>query len=399
MKKIYFYCFALFGLLMACGAMAQTKAVQTPSVMPGVRNNPLTSMPTVNGLNVEAPFRCSVKEFGDIEVMTTISLRPKDFKLTQADKLDRIPRFEVNGFSFDSMPVDEALQLLVDEADISVYTEDGVYPELNASDLYGELEPVLDELTAAGDIYYRYDAARKRLHLSRRAKFDLQLPPNRAVMFAMLDALRGAGIPNASPNWKKYTISMDLTRAEEQTVNSLVDYILKDSKLLLADTQVYLLNPRGADAHWQNVVNLFGPGRIYTADKGLLGRLITMGHKNKTEDLLAALQPNFSASLLSEGIAIVPHGWKMRFDVGRCAKTAADVNSLSVLLNTNIRSPEQVETVVSLDTLSGEVTSFDVTTSIDNELAIIGIPASVLGDGYQGEVLVTLKLRFIRLVP
>lgn len=192
---------------------------------------------------------------------------------------------------------------------------------------------------------------------------------------------------------------MDLTRAEEEKVASLVDYILKDSKLLLADTQVYLLSPRGANAHWQNVVNLFGPGRIYTADKGLLGRLITTGHKNKTEDLLAALQPNFSASLLSEGIAIVPHGWKMRFDVGRCAKTFADVNSLSVLLNTNIRSPEQVETVVSLDTLSGEVTSFDVTTSIDNELAIIGIPASVIGDGYQGEVLVTLKLRFIRLVP
>lgn len=399
MKKLCLYFIAFFGLITAFGAMAQVKAIQTPSVMPGVKNNPLTSMPTVSGLNVEAPFRCSVKEFGDIEVMTTISLRQKDFTLTQADKLDKIPRFEVNGFSFDSMPVDEALQLLVDEAGISVYTEDGVYPELNANDLYGELEPVLDELTAAGDIYYRYDAARKRLHLSRRAKFDLQLPPNRAVMFAMLDALRGAGVANASANWKKYTISMDLTRAEEEKVNSLIAYILKDSKLLLADTQVYLLSPRGGNAHWQNVINMFGPGRIYTADKGMLGRLITMGHKNKTEDLLAALQPNFSASLLSEGIAIVPHGWKMRFDVGRCAKTPADVNSLSVLLNTNIRSPEQVETVVSLDTLSGEVTSFDVTTSIDNELAIIGIPASVLGEGYPGEVLVTLKLRFIRLIP
>lgn len=360
-------------------------------------SKPLSTTPSAALLNIEAPFRCSVREFGDIEVMTTLSLGDKDFKLVQFDQMDKLPRYEVNGFSFGNMPVDEALQKLVDEADITVYTEDGVYPELNASDLYGELEPVLNELAQAGDVFYRYDGARKRLYISRKAAFELQLPQSRVVMFAMLDAIRGAGIATAVPDWKKMSIGLTLTRADQQKVQELIDYILKDSKLLLADTQVYMLTPRAQNASWQNVINRFGPGRVYTSNNGLMGKMITMGHKNHSEDLLAALNPVYNASLLSEGIAIVPHGWKMRFDVGRCSLNQQNISSLSVLLNTDIKSPQDVRTVVSLDTMSGEITTFDALTSIDNELAIIGIPGAVVRQ--PGELLITLKLRFIRLIP
>lgn len=397
MKKSIVYGFIFLGLLTG------TMTVQAKKAFPTVNNKPVVSnavstTPSALRVNLESPFRCEVKDFGDIEVMTTLSLNAGDFKLKSADKSDALPRYEVNGFSFGTMPVDEALQKLVDEAGISVYTQGGVYPELNAQDLYGELEPVLTELSRAGDVFYRYDAARKQLHVSRKGQFELQLPQNRLVVFAVLDALRGAGITTAEPNWKNFAINLTLTRSEEEQVNELMDYILKDSKLLVADTQVYALTPSGA-ADWQDVINRFGPGRVYTAKNGLMGKMITMGHKNKAEDLLAALAPSYSASLISEGVAIVPHGWKMRFDVGRCATTAYNVNALSVLLNSNIKNPKEVETVVSLDTPSGEITSFDVWTAIDNELAIIGIPGNVAGLGMNGELLVTLKLRFIRLIP
>lgn len=397
MKKINIYGLAL-GFMTSCSVSAQMMPIQGLP-FPGTINAPMTTTPSAQTVNIEAPFRCSVKEFGDVDVMTTLSLSSKDFKLTQFDAKDKLPRFEVNGFSFGTMPVDEAIQKLVDEADISVYTEDGVYPELNANDIYGELGPVMDELASAGDVFYRYDASRKRLYLSRKAKFELQLPQNRTIMLAMLDAIRGAGIATASPDWKKSAIMLTLTREEERTINNLTEYILKDSKILLADTQVYSLAPRTGEANWQSVVERFGAGRVYTSENGIIGKMITMGHKNHKEDLLAALKPSFSPTLLSQGIAIVPHGWKMRFDVGRCALKQKDVNSLSVLLNTNIKSRDDVNTTVSLDTTAGEVTSFDVTTAIDNELAILGVPSSVAGQGMSGELLITLKLRFIRLIP
>ncbi|MGN1063276.1 MAG: hypothetical protein ACI4QM_03020 [Alphaproteobacteria bacterium] len=397
MKKSMIYGFVLFGLLSGATSAGAQKAFPTINNRPVERHAVSTTLSALN-VNLESPFRCKVKEFGDIEVMTTLSLKSGDFQLKSAVQSDALPRYEVNGFSFPTMPVDEALQRLVDEAGISVYTQGGAYPELNASDLYGELEPVLTELSRAGEVFYQYDATRKQLHLSRKGQFVLQLPQNRWVMFAVLDALRGAGITTAEPDWKKATVNLTLTRAQEEQVNRLMGYILKDSKLLVADTQVYALTPNG-QADWQDVITRFGPGRIYTAKNGLMGKLLTTGHKNHTEDLLAALSPSYQAALVSEGVAIVPHGWKMRFDVGRCATTAQNVNELSVLLNSNIKNPKEVETTVSLDTPSGEITSFDVWTEIDNELAIIGIPGRVAGLGINGEILVTLKLRFIRLIP
>lgn len=394
MKTRNFYTLVL-GVMTSCSVSAQMMPI---SGLPfqGTINAPMTTTPSAQTVNVEAPFRCSVKEVGDVDVMTTLSLRPGDFKLTQADAMEKLPRFEVNGFSFATIPVDEAIQKLVDEAGISVYTEDGVYPELNANDIYGELGPVVQELTAAGDVFYRYDATRKRLYLSRKAEFKLQLPPSRTVMLAMMDAIRGAGIASVSPDWKKSAIMLTLNREEEGKINELTDYILKDSKILLADTQVYSVMGQG---NWQQVIEKFGAGRVYTSDNGIIGKMITMGHKKKTEDLLAAMGGGFTPTLLSEGIAIVPHGWKMRFDVGRCALKMKDVNSLSVLLNTKIKSPDEVNTTISLDTVSGEVTSFNVTTAVDNELAILGIPGAVAGQNMPGELLITLKLRFIRLIP
>ncbi len=395
MKKQLFYGFLFLGLLSFSGAEAQATGLVRGQIVP--KKNIAVTLPSVQNLNLESPFRCDVKDFGDIEVMTTLSLSPADFTLRQVDMQDALPRFEVNGFSFETMPIDQALQRLVKEADISVYTQDRVYPELNASDLYGELEPVIAELTRVGDVFYRYDAGAKRLTVSKRGQFELQLPDNRSVVFAVLDALRGAGIKTAVPNWKDFSVMLTLSRAEEETVNHLMDGILKDGKLLVADTQVYALKPV-ASADWQQVINRFGPGRVYTVKNGIAGKILSMGHKKRTEDLLSALRSNYQPTLISEGVAIVPHGWKMRFDVGRCALSSASVSPLSIMLSAQIKNPQEVETVVSLNTTGGQLSTFQAWTEVDEELAVIGLPLSAAGLEGDGELLITLKLRFIRLL-
>ncbi len=359
----------------------------------------LTPTPAATALNIEHPFRCDVKEIGEQNVSMTIPVKSGDFALVQFAKGDKLPRFEVNGFSFKNMPVDEAVQILVDEAGITVYTEGGAYPEMNAQNVYGELSDVLDEITKTGGVFYTYDAAQKSLKLSKTARFKLNLPNNKLVMFAVLDAIRGADIVTDQPDWHNASVMLTLNQEQKEIVEQLLAGIVKESQLLLLDVGVYQLNTRNPNGvQWQQVVEQFGIGRIHSEDAGLVGKVLTMGHQHQAAGLIAALQKGYAVDKISQGVAIVPHTWKMRFDVGRCAFNAQDINSLSFLLNTHIQSADVIETNITLDTLSGEVAAFNAVSGLDDEIVILGIPASVVNPNQAGELLVTLKIRLIRLM-
>ena len=213
-------------------------------------------------------------------------------------------------------------------------------------------------------------------------------------MLAMLDALRGAGIADVRPNWKESTILLTLTQAEKNTVEELIGYIEKDGYLLLADTQVFTARPRTSAASWQKIVRRFGAGRIYSANNGLQGKILSIGNQIPTQRFLGIVGTEFMVTPVSQGVAIVPNGWKMRFNVGQCA-VQDKLASLSVLLNARIHSPEKVETNVTLDTKQGELSAFNTVAAIDNELIVVGVPEPSIP---RDELLVTLKLRLIRLV-
>jgi len=349
---------------------------------------------TARFINIETPFRCSVNRYENLKITTTLALKEGDFKLTYFDKMDDLPRYEVNGLSFTKKPIDEALQKLVDEADITVYTEDGFYPSMDADNVFGELTDVVEELTKSGEIFYRYDAVKKELYLSRKGRFELQLPDNRMVMLAILDALRGAGIADSRPDWKNNTILMTLTQSEKKTVEDLMGYIVNDGYLLLADTRVYTARPKTPMVNWQKAVRRFGVGRVYSANNGLMGKVLTIGNQIPEQEFLRTLGTEFALLPVSQGVAIVPNGWKMRFNVGQCSFNDR-LTTLSVLLNARIRTPEKVETNITLDTRGGELSSFNTISAIDNELIIAGVPNP---GSPKEELLATLKLRLIRLV-
>lgn len=374
----------LFGLIaLGTGLLVSAMSVAQPTEQ------------TSTSVNVEMPFRCSVKHFGDLDVATTISLKPTDFQLTYFDQMDSLPRYEVNGLSFDKMPVDEAVQRLVDEAGIEVYTEDGYYADMNADDVYGELTDVLNELTAAGGLFYRYDASQKELYLSRTGRFELQLPDNRMVMLAMLDSLRGAGIKNIRPDWKNNTILLSITQAEKEKVEELTRYIIQDGYLVLADTQLYRVAPASPRANWQSVVQAYGPARVYSVSKGINGQLLTLGNQRPAQTFLKALAGLYNITPVSQGVAIVPNGWKMRFNVAQCAPRG-DLGSLSVLLNAYVKSPDKVDTNITFDSRGGEIATFNATAALDDEMIIFGIPYGL--DAGSDQLMATLKLRMIRFV-
>jgi hypothetical protein len=214
------------------------------------------------------------------------------------------------------------------------------------------------------------------------------------VMLAMLDALRGAGISDVRPDWKNNTILMSLTQKEKETAEELLQYIQKDGYLLLADTQVFAVRPRTPSANWQQVVRRYGAGRVYSANNGLSGKVLSMGNQVPAQHFLKALGTEFNIAPISQGVAIVPNGWKMRFNVGQCAPSSTPLTALSVLMSTRIKSPEKVETNITLETKGGELGSFNSIAGIDNELVIIGVPAP---GSSKEELLITVKLRLIRL--
>lgn len=365
----------LFGLLIVCPLRAQTSAARDIVV------------------NLETPFRCALPNLGFQEISTAIAVKKSEFRLTLFDKTSPLPRYEVRNFSAKNTPIDEVLQSLVDEAGIQVFSEDGSYVPINAAHVSGLLGDVVKELADVGDVFARYNAPAKELYVSRNARFNLQLP-NRTIMLAILDALRGADLETITPNWNEDSLLLTLTVAQKKQVQSLLDSILENEYMVVANTSVYTLSPKLPTSDWQRIVERFGVERIFTANNGLTGKALTMQTQQKTNEFLKALGREFNIRLFSQGVAIVPNTWKMRFEIGKCALNNVP-SALSLLLNAWVKSPQAIETTVVLDTPTGEAASFNTVSGIDNEIALIGVPAD---NEPKMEVFVTLKLRLIHLI-
>lgn len=150
---------------------------------------------------------------------------------------------------------------------------------------------------------------------------------------------------------------------------------------------------------WQNVIQSFGDRKVNMSVNGLLGRMIITDHQDKQATLLNNLKAYARVDLVSKGVAVMPNGWKVRFDIGQCALMNTPEKDLSLLLQSNIQSTERVESNIALDTMNGEVTSFYSFYSIDDDLNIIGIPGTVFNPQAQSvEYLITMKPRIMRLV-
>ena len=155
MKKISF-AFLIAQLLTSSAALATMSNVY--NVLQTQNATPFNQMaPNAPELNIETPYRCQTNGFHTQQISTTLPVNLNDFKLIKITKTDPLPRYEVNGYTFTDKPIDEAIQTLVDEAGILVYTEDSAYPSLSAQNLYGDLESVVRALLENVDMYFSYN--------------------------------------------------------------------------------------------------------------------------------------------------------------------------------------------------------------------------------------------------
>ena len=390
MKKISF-AFLIAQLLTSSAALATMSNVY--NVLQTQNATPFNQMaPNAPELNIETPYRCQTNGFHTQQISTTLPVNLNDFKLIKITKTDPLPRYEVNGYTFIDKPIDEAIQTLVDEAGILVYTEDSAYPSLSAQNLYGDLESVVRALLENVDMYFSYNETTQKLNIAKRAEFTISLPNNRLVILGVLDALRGAGIENIVPDWNAGILRLTLSKQEEKTVQKLIESIHSNGEMLIADTSVYRLN---GFQNWNYIMSRYGLDKVHSANNGLQGKLLVLGHQKSYNSLLNTLNQSGGTTLLSDGLAVVPNGWRMFFDVAKCNMgNAYMAPQLMLSLNPSMGRNGAINTTLSVNNRAGEISSFNVNASLDDELAIIGIPDTQMG----GELLILIKLKLIRLV-
>ena len=191
-----------------------------------------------NQLDLETPLRCFVN-WNTQQMISTIPYNIKAFNLQRNGRNDLLPRFEVTGFSFETMPAEKALLKLTKEAGIKLVAKDAPYASISAENLRGELTEVVDMITQAAEIYYTYNSSSKTLRISRKANFSLYVPQSRPILLAILDVLRGAGITDFTADFDDYTITFDADYELKNQIVNLIGYF-EENPILIFELKYHI---------------------------------------------------------------------------------------------------------------------------------------------------------------
>lgn len=350
-----------------------------------------------NALDLETPLRCNVN-WETQQMVLTLPFNNSVFRMERLERNDKLPRFEVTGFTFETMPAEKALYKLTKEAGIKLVAKDAPYASLSGDNLKGEFTDVVNMITEAAEIYYSYDAEKKIMTLSRRANLILYVPPSRPIILAFLDVLRGSGITDMTTNWADYSITFDADIELKNKITALIGYFENNPNLVAYDVSVFKIYPNdGCDVEWKGLLDAFHFGTITTAQTGVIGRVLTTTNEISIENLRYFLGQKANIVSVSEGKFIVPNLWLSRFDVGKCGKIKCAEAELSILAKASVEKGNHITTDVTLETTKGQITQFKVRNKLGENFMIIGLPNELFGQKTpRSETVIFMVPRLIR---
>lgn len=389
--------------LAACGVWQKDKVEDLPKTpvfsakIEAPKYPDLRTPKGANLLDLESPLRCSVN-WNTQQMISTIPYNLTAFNMVRNGTNDLLPRFEVTGFSFDTMPAERALLKLTKEAGIKLVAKDAPYASISAENLRGELSEVIDMITEAAEIYYTYNANNKTLRISRKANFSLYVPQSRPILLAILDVLRGAGITDFTADFDDYTITFSADYELKNQVLNLINYFEENPVLIAFDVRVFSLYPQnGKDIDWQAMTSVFEFGAIKSSRTGVLGRVLTTSNDINVGTLNAFLGQQARVEPVAEGKFVVPNVWFSRFDIGKCAPRSSKEADLSILAKASFEQNDKIFTDLTLESRDGEITSFDVRSKLGENFLIIGLPNGIFGvDKPKSETIVFMVPRIIK---
>ena len=351
-----------------------------------------------NALDLETPLRCDVN-WETQQMILTLPYIKSAFKLERNGQNDTLPRFEVDGFTFDMMPAEQAMVRLTKEAGIKVSSADGPYTSISAEDLRGEFSEVIKMITDSAGIYYSYNAKDKILTLSRKVNMTLYTPHSRPIILGLLDVIRGAGITNIVTNWSDYSITFDADVETKNKIAELINFFEKNPTLVAYDVSIFRLYPNDQtkDVEWKEMLKAFDFGTITTAQTGVIGRVLTTTNEVSIEKLQEFVGNQAKIEVVSEGKFVVPNQWLARFDIGKCNKPNVNSYGMSLLTKSSVEKGNEIFTDVTLEVTDGQVTNFKVRNKLGENFLIIGIPNDVFGKFLpKSETIIFMVPRLIR---
>lgn len=369
----------------------------TAEIMPPENNITISTTPGAQKLDLETPLRCNVN-WSTQQMISTIPYNLKAFNIVRNGNNDLLPRFEVNGFSFETMPAERALHKLTKEAGIKLIAKDAPYASISAENLRGEFSEVINMICDAAEIYYTYNATNKTLRISRKANFSLYVPQSRPILLAILDVLRGAGITDMTADFEDYTITFDADFELRNKILNLINYFEENPILVAYDVNVFTIYPNNRQSiEWQNIFNVFDLSSVKTAKTGVLGRVLTTSDEINYETLNQFLGTQAKINPIAQGKFVVPNLWFSRFDIGKCGVRNTMAADLSILARASFEQNDKIFSNITLERSNGELTQFSIRSRLGENLLIIGIPNDIFGiKEPKAETIVFMVPRIIR---
>ncbi len=348
--------------------------------------------------NLETSMRCVV-DVKNKDVITTIPFKYEAFELYRLNAGDNLPRYEVTGYSFYNEPADKVFRNLLSEAGIKVIATDDYYPEISSDKVMGELTNIMDSIADASDLYYTYNAKRKTLYLNRYQELAFKVP-NRDLVLPVRDALQGAGIQNISVDWGDNTLVFISDKYQQLRATKLIELFEQEPQLTAYDVTVYHISPLNLEKSidWTSLINAYGTNNIKSGEDGTIGKILVTSHIVNQKTLLALLSAQAKVYQIAQGQFSVPNKWRSRFDIWHCGNIDISEKQMAILAQTDIYGKDKINSHLGIDTKEGEISSFDVSSRLDENIIIFGIPSNSLGYAEEGETIILLTPKIVDVI-
>lgn len=330
---------------------------------------------TAQRFSVELPMRCTV-DWDNQSVVSVV--REEKIEMVRLGLGDAMPDLSVNEYKFKDVTVAAALNKLLDGTDVSVVTDEQLIEKISGEVQSGTLMDTVDLISKMGRAYYSYDAETAEIHLQHRAKWMIKMPKDEAIIMALLDAMHGADVRNLLVNWQDKTVVFEGDYQTEREVSRIIADIASKKYMLAWDMDVYRVYPKTDNPIiWMNMLPAFGKHNVKMSVPGVVGRALVVGPEVNTKTLQEFLATQANVVLISQGTFSIPNGWQSKFDIGQCSKEDRLETDLIVGATGkygDYGGYQKIDAKIVLTTKYGELTSFNIPSSVGDNYVIIGIP-------------------------
>ena len=330
---------------------------------------------TARRFSIELPKRCTV----DWNNQSVVSVVPAEkIEIVRLNTGDPLPTLSVSDYEFKQLTVKQALDKLLVGTDVDVVEDGDLIEKITGTITAGDLSDAVELMSRMGRVYYSYDATAGEIHLNPRAKWMIKMPKDESIIMALLDAMHGADLRNLLVDWQDKTVVFEGNYQTEREVARIIADVSSKKYMIAWDMDVYRVYPRTDNPIiWMNMLPAFGANNIKMSIPGVVGRALVVGPEINTKTLQEFMSTQANVVLISQGRFVIPNGWQSRFDIGECGKEERLETDLVVGATGkygDFGGFKKIDAKIVLRTSQGELSSFNIPSSIGDNYVIVGIP-------------------------